>query len=452
MTGSARAIAAALRPAGLGAALLAALLLLAVPAAAGVKIQRVTAGGIEAWLVEDHTNPIIAVRVAFRGSGAAADPAEKGGLARMASGLLDEGAGELDSQAFQARLQDLAISLSFDAGLDDFGGSLQTLSQNRDEAFRLLRLALTRPRFDPEPVARIRSQLQAGLRRDAEDPETVASLRLWAALFPDHPYGRPTDGTEASLGRIDAADLRAFAAGRLGRDRLILGVVGDIDAARLAALLPATFADLPERSTATATPAVQPATGGAVTVVDMDIPQSAITFAQAGLKRDDPRFYALTVLNQILGGHGLTSRLFEEVREQRGLVYSVGTGLVPLDHSALILGNAGTANERVGETIAVIREQWRRFAERGATDAELADSKTFLTGSFALRFAGSGRLAGLLASIQLQNLGIDYLDRRNALIEAVSNEDVGRLARELLTPDALRFVVVGRPQGLTPPR
>lgn len=426
-------------------------LLAAIPAHA-VEIQRVTAGDIEAWLVEDHANPIIAMRIAFAGSGAAVDPAGKGGLARMTSALLDEGAGELGSEAFQQKLEDLAIGLSFDTGLDDFGGSLQTLSQNRDEAFRLLRLALTHPRFDSEPVARIRSQLQAQLRNDDEDPDTVADRTLWATVFPDHPYGRPVSGTQESLEHISIADLQAFAASRLGRDRLVIGVVGDITPSQLAALLSTTFGDLPEHANAPSVPDVQPAAAGPTHVVDMNVPQSAIAFAQPGLRRDDPRFYALMVLDQILGGYGLTSRLFDAVREKRGLVYSVGTGLAPLDHAALILGSAGTANERVAETIRVIREQWAQFAENGISDDELADSKTFLIGSFPMRFAGSMRLASLLATIRLQHLGIDYLNRRSGLIDAVSRNDVNKLARDLLAANALQFIVVGKPADITAPR
>ena len=148
----------------------------------------------------------------------------------------------------------------------------------------------------------------------------------------------------------------------------------------------------------------------------------------------------------------MTSRLSDEAREKRGLVYSVYTDLVPLEHAALILGGAGTANERVHETVEVIRDQWRRFAAGGITEAELDDSKTYLTGSFPLRFSGSGRLAGLLVSIQLEDLGIDYLDRHNELIAAVTRDDVNKLARDLLMPDKLAFVVVGRPKVELPAR
>jgi zinc protease len=417
-----------------------------------VQIQKVMTDGLEAWLVEDHANPIIAFRVAFRGAGAAVDPADKSGLARMTAALLDEGAGDLDSQAFQRRLEDLAIRLGFDADLDNFGGSFETLTANRDAASELMRLALTQPRFDPEAVARIRSQLEASLRSQAEDPDWVANRQLWTALFPNHPYGRPVEGTPESLPRIDRDSLERFAAERLARDRMVLGVVGDITPAQLASLLAATLGALPAKAVPANVADVRPDANGAVTIVDMDVPQSAVSFAQAGLKRDDPQFYTLTVLNQILGGGGLTSRLFDEVREKRGLVYSVYTGLVPLDHAALILGGAGTASERVAETVGVIRDQWRRLATGGITEAELGDSKTYLTGSFPLRFSGSSRLAGLLVSIQLENLGIDYLDRRNALIAAVTRDDVNRLARDLLAPDKLTFVVVGRPTVELPAR
>ncbi len=417
------------------------------PAAGAVDVQRVTADGIEAWLVEDHTNPIIAVGIAFRG-GAALDPSGKEGLARMASALLDEGAGDLDSQAFQRRLEDLSIRLRFNAGLDTFGGGLRTLTENRDAAFDLLRLALTRPRFDAEPVARIRSQIESGIRQSAEDPGSVANERLFAALFPDHAYGRPVEGTLESIAAITADDLRGFVDRRLARDNLVIGVVGDITPEQLARLLQGTFGDLP----ATAAPAgvtdAAPATDGGTIVVEKPARQSAIVFAQRGLKRDDPDFYAATVLNHILGGGSFTSRLYDQVREKRGLAYSVHTSLAPLDHAAMIVGGAGTANERAAETVSVIREQWRLVAEGGVTADELADTKTYLTGSFPLRFTSSGRIARILVAMRLEELGIDYLDRRNGLIEAVTLDDVNRLAATLLDPDTLTFVVAGQPEGI----
>ena len=430
------------------AAILAAALVLAPAPVGAVRVERVISpGGLEAWLVRDHTNPIIAVRFAFRG-GAALDPAGKEGLAEMVSSLLDEGAGELDSQAFQRRLEDLAVRLRFDAGRDTFAGRLRTLSENRDAAFELLRLAVTAPRFDDEPVARIRSQMLARLERQSEDPDVIASRTLSRTLFPDHPYGRPVNGTPRSIAAISTGDLRRFAASRLARGNLVVGVVGDITPADLAPLLDATFGGLSETAAAWRLAEVRPAATGKTVVVRKGVPQSAILFGQEGLKRDDRDYYAAYVMNYVLGGGGFTSRLYSEVREKRGLAYSVYTFLNPLDSAALILGGAGTANARVAETLRLVRAEWRRMAD-GLTESELADAKTYLTGSFLLRFSSSGRIAAILIGMQLEGLGIDYLDRRNGYIEAVTLDHVNRVARRLLDADRLTVVVVGEPDVLT---
>lgn len=415
------------------------------PAAAGVAIQRVAAAGIEAWLVEDHSNPLIAVRFAFRG-GATLDPVSKEGLAMMAMALLDEGAGPLDAQAFKARLEDLSIRLSFDADRDWVGGTLQTLAAHRGEAFDLLRLALTQPAFAPPAVARVRSQIEAGLRRDAEDPQSVADRRFFAAMYPGSPYGRPVEGTIESVGGLTADDAKAFVRDRLARRNLVVAVVGAITPAELAPLLATTFGPLPEAPAAAEVAAATPKADGSVTVVDMAVPQSAVVFGQGGVLRADPDYYAATVLNQIVGGGGLSSLLFDEVREQRGLVYGVSTSLAPFRHTALWIGGAATGNARVGETVQVIKDVWRRVASEGVTAAQVADAKTYLTGSFPLRFTSSARIAGVLVGVQLDNLGIDYLDRRNGLIEAVSVDDVNGLARRLMAPAGLTFVIVGRPE------
>lgn len=416
--------------------------------AAAIDIQSVTSGtGIEAWLIEDHTNPIIAVNFAFRG-GAALDPSGKGGLADMASGLLDEGAGPLDSMAFQKRLEDLAITLRFEAGRDTFGGRLLTLTENRDAAFDLLRLALTEPRFDAEPVERIRGQILANLRHQSEDPDTLARQELFAALFPDHPYGRPLEGTEESVNAITADDLRGFGARRLARDNLVVGVVGDISPGELAEALDQAFGKLPETAAPWALEKVAPLTNDAVSVIDKTFPQSTIVFAQKGVARDHPDYYTAYVVNHILGGGGFTARLYNEVRNKRGLAYSVYSALVPMDFAGLVIGGAGTRNDRAADTVQVIQDEWRRMAAEGPTAEELDDAKLYLTGSFPLQFSSSDRISGILVAIQLDHLGIDYLDKRNALIEAVTLEDARRVARDLLEPAGLRFVVVGQPAGI----
>ena len=417
--------------------------------AQAIEVQRVVSpAGVEAWLVEDHTNPIVALRFAFRGA-AALDPKGKEGLADMVSSLLDEGAGELDSQAFQRRLEDMVITLRFDAGYDTFGGRFRTLSVNLGAAFDLLRLALTQPRFDADPVARIRSQLLTIIRRNSEDPDVIAGRAMRRALFPDHPYGRPVMGTEDSVKAITTADLKRFTAERLGRDNVLIGVVGDIGADQLAALLDGVFGGLPGQAAPWRLAEVTPAATGHTIVVRKAVPQSAILFAQAGIKRDNKDFYPAYVMNYVLGGGGFTSRLYNEVREKRGLAYSVYTALSPMASSALLQGGAGTANARVAETLGVVRAEWRRLAADGVEAAELADTKTYLTGSFPLRFSSSGRIAAILVAMQIDNLGIDFLERRNSYVEAVTRDAVNQVARRLLDPDGLTTVVVGEPEGVS---
>lgn len=420
----------------------------AVPAFATAKIERVVSpSGIEAWLIEDHTNPIISMRFAFRG-GSALDPVGKEGLAKMTAALLDEGAGDLDSKAFNAELEDLSIGLDFQSGIDNFGGNLKTLVDNKDTAFRLLMLALTAPRFDAEPVQRIRSQVLVGIRQSAEDPDTLADRTLYQAIFDGHPYARPTDGTEDSVNAITVADMRAFVAGRLARDNLAIGVVGDITPEALARDIEAVFGKLPAMAKPLKVADVEPAFTGRTIVVDKAVPQSAIAFAEKGLKREDPDFYAAYVMNYILGGGGFTSRLYAVIREKHGLVYEVHSGLRPYDHAGLIAGSAGTANARVADTLSLLRKEWGKMREDGVTVTELDDAKTYLTGSYPLRFTSSDRIAEMLVGLQLHNLGIDYPERRNGLIEKVTLGDVNRLARALLDPKRLTVVVVGRPKGV----
>ena len=413
-----------------------------------VEIERVKSSGeIEAWLVRDHTNPIISMRFAFRG-GSALDPENLGGLANMAASLLDEGAGDIDSQAFQSTLEDLVISLRFDARRDALGGRLVSLTENRVTAFNLLKLALTRPRFDPEPVERIRSQILAGIRQDSENPGAIASKSLFKRLFPSHPYGRLRSGTAKSVAAITRDDLVAFASSRMAKNNLKIGVVGDITAQSLAAVLDDVFGGLPDTAAPWDIPEAEPQSDGRTQVVEKDIPQSSIVFADRGLKRKHPDFYTAYLMNYVLGGGGFTSRLYDTIRDKRGLAYSVYSGLHPLERAGLIFGGAGTTNAKVSETLSLLRQEWARMADNGVTEQELADAKTYQTGSYPLRFASSGSIAAMLVGIQMEDLGIDYMDRRNSLIEAVTLEDVNRVAKTLLRPDRLSIVVVGKPNGV----
>ncbi|WP_084438279.1 M16 family metallopeptidase [Niveispirillum irakense] len=423
------------------------MLSVALPAAA-IDIERVVSpGGVEAWLVRDAKNPIIAIQFSFEG-GTELDPDGKLGLAMLAASTLDEGAGDLDAQAFQGRMEDNSISLGFSAGRDGFVGYVTTLKETKDEAFDLMRLALTEPRFDQEAIDRIRGQMLAGLRRSQSDPSYWGQLALAESLFPSHPYGRPQRGTLDTLPAIGRDDLVQFTRTRLTRDGLKVAVSGDITAAELAPVLDQLFGKLPATGTRPSVTDVSPAAAGQTIAIPRPIPQTIIIMAQEGLKRDDPDWYAATVLNYVVGGGGFSSRLMDEVREKRGLTYGVGSGLSPWDHAALVSVGGSTNNEKAGQAIDLIKQIWGEVGKNGITETELRNAQTYLTGSFPLQFTNNNAIAGLLLSVQQDNLGIDYLNKRNDLINAVTLADVKRVAARLLDPAKLTTVVVGQPVGV----
>ena len=427
----------------LGAAVLA--LALAFPAAA-TEIQRVRSpGGIEAWLVEDRSIPVISFRFAFKGGGAL-DPEGKQGLANMAAALLDEGAGELGSRAFQEALDDIVASLGFDAGVERFHGSLRTLSEHRASAFALLRKALTAPRFDAEPVERIRRQIVAGLESGKDNPRRLAGRAWYRLVFGDHPYARPLAGTPQSVAAVTVEDLRRFVRGRLVREGLVVGVAGDISPDELGRRLDEAFGPLPASGAPAALAEAAPE-GGVLKVIAKQIPQSVVVFGQPGIGRDDPDFYAAYVMNHILAV-GQNSRLNRELREKRGLVYSVSSHLAPFDKAALIVGGLATANARVKTALDLLREEWGRMAREGVGEDELDAAKRYLNGAFPLRLDSTRSIARMLVGLQENRLGIDYIERRSSLIGAVTAEDIRRVARRLLSPDKLAVVIVGSPDGL----
>ncbi|WP_159728856.1 pitrilysin family protein [Methylosinus sp. Ce-a6] len=411
-------------------------------------IQRVvTPGGIEAWLVESYAVPLIALEFAMRG-GAAQEPADKAGLATLLAGLLDEGAGPYDARAFHRAIEDLAIRLGFGCDRDTISGHMQTLARNRDEAFELLRLAVCEPRLETQAIDRVRGQIAAGLKRDANDPDALVAKAFREAAFPNHPYGRPVRGDLESLERLARDDLEALRGRLLARDNLVIAVVGAIDAATLAAKLDATFGALPRAGRLDSVAEIDIHALGQRRIVDLDVPQSTIRFGRPGLQRKDPDYFGAVVINHILGGGVFTARLFNEVREKRGLAYSVYSHLNEYDRCAMLVGGAATKNERARESLEVIQRQFAELAAEGPTADELDKAKKYLTGSYALRFDTSTKIAGQLVNLQLDDFEPSYLDERNGRIDAVTLDDARRVAKRLLGNGELLVSVAGRPQGL----
>jgi len=423
----------------------AAFVLLVVPAQA-MKIERVVSpGGIEAWLVEETAVPVIVMNVAWEGGGSASDPKGKEGLANLVSGLLDEGAGDLDSETFQTRLASTGATMSFSQDRDYFEGRFKTLADRRDEAFALFGLALTKPRFDADAVERIRAQIATIIARNMEDPGWIASQAWAKAAYGSHPYARPEDGTQGSLARLTADDLHGFATKVFARDNLKIAVVGPITPSELGTLLDKTFGALPAPAHVPTIPEVKIPAKAKTVIEKRPYPQSVVLFGRQGLKRADPDFVPAYVMNYVLGGGSFSSRLMEEVRAKRGLVYSIGTYLVPQRHGAFIMGRLGTKNASVGLSLSIVRKELARMADGGVTDKELADAKTYLTGSYPLRFNSNGKIAGELLGIQTENLGIDYVEKRNGMIESVTKADIARVAKRLLAGDGLIVSIVGEP-------
>ncbi|MDY0874500.1 M16 family metallopeptidase [Dongia rigui] len=416
--------------------------------AAATEIQKIVSpAGIEVWLVEDHTVPVISLSFGWDG-GTAMDPKGKEGVAMLASGLMDEGAGDIDSATFQRKIADLGLDYGFDASADSFSGSLRTLTANKDAAVDLLALALTKPRFDAEPVERMRRQFLIAIDGEQRDPNAAAYRALEKKLLGDHPYARSNYGTKESMSALTPDDLRQFMKDRLTRDHLFVAAAGDINAEDLGKLVDRAFAGLPEKGVADNVPEAKVADAGSLSVLTRNVPQATVIFAQPGIKRADKDFFAVYLMNYVLGGGGFSSRLMTEIREKRGLSYGVNTDLVTLDHVGFLSGRYETPNAKVKETLDLLRAEWQRMAEKGPTQAELDDARTYLLGYYPRNLTTTSKAAETLLGIQMEGLGIDYIERRRTEIEAVTLDDVKRMAKTLLNDKALTVVVAGKPEGL----
>jgi len=430
------------------AALLAVLVALAPGMAGAIDIKVFTTpAGIKAWLVEDKSAPVVALSFSFAG-GTASDPAGLAGITDLMAGMLTDGAGQFPAQAFRRRQEDAAASLGFSASLDRVRGSLRVLSANREEGFELLRLALGQPRFDQDMLEQRRAQTIASLNQAAQRPASVAARTMMATEFAGHPYAADPDGTREGLAAVTPDLLKKRAAALLLRSGLVVAAVGDISEAELARQLDRAFGSLPLGTPPALPPQWVPPTRPRTVVVERPVPQSTALLALPGIARDDPEWYAALIMNHVLGGGGQQSRLFNEVRERRGLAYSVSSGLRTYKRGALLVVSTGSANERIAEAIRVIKAEMTRLRVEGVTEAELADAKTYLSGALALSLDSSGSIASLLHSLQIDGLSPDHLTKRGQLIAAVRLDDVRRVARRLLRDESLTTVVVGKPVGV----
>ena len=283
----------------------------------------------------------------------------------------------------------------------------------------------------------------SGLRRAATNPNDIANRNWWTVAYPGHPYANAVNGTLTSVPALTTDDLHALSKRMFARDNLKIGIVGNVDAAAAGRIVDRVFGDLPAKADLVTVTDAKPQGLGRKMALELDVPQSVVMIGGPGIARNDPDFIPAYVLNHILGGGSFSSRLYREVREVRGLAYSVYSTLIPLDHTALFVAGTATRTDRADEALQVIQEEIRRMAETGPTDEELASAKSYLQGSFPLRFDTSSKIASQLVQLQVDDLGIDYIVKRNGLIEAVTMEQVKRVAKRILDAGML-VTVVGR--------
>jgi zinc protease len=411
-----------------------------------MKIQAVKSpDGIEAWLVEEHAVPMMAMRFAFDG-GSSQDPAGKEGLANFVTAMLDEGAGELSSREFQEREEDLSMRMSYEEAKDAFYGDFETLTANRDESAEMLKIALNKPHFDTDAIERIRQQLITALVYAARDPDKVAENEWYALAFKGHPYARPANGTEQTVAAITHDDLDGYRKRVFGKDTLKVVAVGDIDADQLGRLLDEVFGDLPAKADLAPVSKTTPVTGGKQEVIEMNVPQSVAVFGLGAMPRRDPEFIPAFVLNQILGGGDFASKLMQEVREKRGLAYSVYTYLDPDQHAPIFSGGVATRNDAMGQSLDVIRDELKKMADQGPSQEDLDNAKNYLIGSYPLRFDTNAKIATQLLGIKMDGFGPEYVENRNAMIAAVTLDDMKRVAKSLLETQNLIVTIVGKPR------
>jgi zinc protease len=407
-----------------------------------------TESGLSVWLVEDHSLPIIAMQYLFLDSGTSLDPDNKQGLVRMLSNTMDEGAGDLDSQNFQKTLADNSISLSFSAGRDGFGGQVKTLSRNKDLAFSLLEKAMSSPRFDDEPVARMRDANITRIKSSMGRPEWMSARLVNDRAFENHPYGKNSGGTLSSLQTIIPDDLRTFKKDYLTKDRLLVAITGDITPEEVKASLDKTFSALKDKAGSQKISDVTLQNGGKTFLYERPIPQTIIEITMPSFGHTDPDYYALQVMNYILGGGGFGSRLMDEVREKRGLTYGIYSSLQDFRHANLIGISTSTKNESVAEVLNIIQNVLNDMQSEVVTDKELADAKSYIIGSMPLALSSTDQIASIALTLLMNGFPIDYLDNYADRINAVTAEDVQRVATRVLKPESMLTVLVGKPTGI----
>lgn len=412
-------------------------------------IQEITSpGGIKAWLVEDKSVPIISLRFKFIGAGAVNNSEKQQGLTRLLSNTMDEGAGNLDSQAFQKALNDNSISLRFSAGRDNFGGHVETLSRHKEKAFNLLKLSLNEPRFDEEPLERMRKANISRILSSKSNPSWINARIFNDIAFEGHPYALNSGGTLTTLKSITADDLRNYKNSYLTKDRLIVSATGDISSKELKNIIDKVFGELPETGKKTTVKKYKIQHAGKTFLFKKDIPQTIISTAVPSISKHDPDYYAFQVMNSIFGSSGFGSRLMDEIREKRGLTYGIYSSAIEQKFLSGFEVSTSTKNKSVKETLEIIKQEMNKMTSDLVTEEEIKDAKAYIIGSLPLSMTSTSSISGIIHSLQSNKRPTNYLDTFADNINKVTREDIQRVAKRILKPKNLTTILVGDPQNL----
>jgi zinc protease len=437
------------RPAAhIGGFIPAALLILGTPAlgvAAPVATRTVLANGLTVLVAERPGLPVVTLHLLVD-AGSLLDPPERAGLAHLTADLLTHGTPSRSAIEVSEAIEFVGGSLAGTASTDYATLTLSVLTKDLDLGLDLFADVLVRPNFPEAEFRRRVAEVEGAIRKKEDDPFQVAHEAFNALLFGAHPYGRPEEGTPETIRRITRADVVAFHAAYYRPHRAILAVAGDVTAS---GILPKVERALAEWRTGPHWPPplepARPLTGRAVRRIDRDVAQATIVWGHGGVSRDNPDYYALAVMNQILGAGGSSSRLYANIREERGWAYDVHSELLAQRHPGSFLVSLQTRPETAAPAIREIEREIRRMRDELVPETELADAKTHLTGSFPMRLETTGQLAHLLTAVEFFGLGLDYPERYPRLIGAVTREEVQRVARQYLDPDRYVLVVLAKP-------
>lgn len=416
----------------------------AAPVSAKPDIQHwQTTKGTEVYFVETHELPMVDIQLIFdAGSGRDAD---KPGLALLTNGLLSEGAGGLSANEISSEFENLGAKFGNNAGNDSGSVSLRsiTVGDTLQRALVNFKRVITQPDFPQSAFERERSRLLTAIKQKQQSPASLASDAFYKAIYGDHPYAQPTEGTEASLATITTKNIAAFYQKYYVASNAVVAIVGDLDRNKAQQMVEELLSDIPQGEKAPALPEVLPLAGADSIHIDHPSTQTHVLVGQPGIRRDDPDLFPLYVGNTILGGGGMVSRLFEEIREKRGLSYSVYSYFLPMKQAGPFVAGLQTRADQVDDALNLTMEQIRQYIETGPTRKELDDAKKNITGGFPLRIDSNSDISAYLGMIAFYGLPLDYLETYNKKVMSVTAQQVKDAFQRKLSPDKMVTVTVG---------